>query len=80
MICTYMLLNIRMLNSDLSRKIANYLYNFRGELTHRSVMRRRGLQESTGLQYFDLIAKVSPMVNWKELRLVGGKVKGGLFR
>lgn len=31
-------------------------------------------------QYFDLMAKVSPMVNWNELRLVGGKVGGGLFR
>lgn|SRR6185437_4794550 len=31
-------------------------------------------------QYFDLMAYVRPMVNWKELRLVGGMVAGGLLR
>ena len=31
-------------------------------------------------QYFDLIAYVSPIVNWNELRLVGGIDIGGLFR
>jgi len=32
------------------------------------------------LQYFDLMAYVSPMVNWNELRFVGGSVAGGSFR
>lgn len=31
-------------------------------------------------QYFDLIAYVRPIVNWKELRFVGGSELGGLFR
>ena len=33
-----------------------------------------------GAQYFDLIAYVSPMVNWNEFRLVGGTETGGLSR
>ena len=32
------------------------------------------------IQYFDLMAYVSPMVNWKEFRLVGGNEAGGPFR
>jgi len=31
-------------------------------------------------QYFDLIAYVTPVVNWKEFRLVGGSDGGGSFR
>lgn len=31
-------------------------------------------------QYFDLIAYVSPIVNWNELRFVEGTVAGGLLR
>lgn len=34
----------------------------------------------TLIQYFDLIAYVRPIVNWKELRFVGGSESGGLFR
>jgi hypothetical protein len=33
-----------------------------------------------GVQYFDLKAYVSPIVNWNEFRFVGGTEVGGLFK
>lgn len=57
-------------------KYKSLLFEFHEQITARKLDPRYPLPH----QYFDLIAYVSPIVNWNEFRLVGGNDTGGSFR